>query len=92
MPKWQHRPWLGGALRNISFHNTEIVEAGIAVNVDLGVCHPGAPHGTNTSRLSTVDGLSVVNLTAVGSIGCRSHGQCCHFDAPYCISEYPCKI
>ena len=62
----------GGVLRNISFHNTEVVQAGIAINVDLGVSHPNTPTGTNTSRLSTLDQLSIVNLTATDAIGCLS--------------------
>ena len=55
----------GGALRNISFHNTHVVEAGIAINVDLGTTSR-----TNTSQLSSLDGLSVINLTSTNSVGC----------------------
>merc|ERR1712048_1215989 len=40
----------GGKLRNVSFHNTAVVEAGIAINVDLA-----ASASTNTSQLSTLD-------------------------------------
>ena len=38
----------GGRLRNISFLNTEILEAGIALNVDLATSNE-----SNTSQLST---------------------------------------
>lgn len=55
----------GGALRNISWHNTHVLETGIVVNVDLGITK-----STNKSQLSSLDGLSIINLTAVGSVGC----------------------
>ena len=55
----------GGALRNISWHNTHVLEAGIVINVDLGTTK-----STNTSQLSSLDGLSIINLSAVDSVGC----------------------
>ena len=66
---------MGGPIRNISFVDTEVTRTGIAVNVDLAVLHPqhgGGPTGTQTDPafLSTVDGISIVNLSARGSIGC----------------------
>jgi len=57
----------GGPLRNITFKGTTITKAGIAVNVNLGTTPK-----TNLSQLSSLDGLSIVDLSAEDSIGCLS--------------------
>merc|ERR1712228_866737 len=55
---------MGGLIRNITWLHTKIERAGIAINVDLYVTKD-----TNTSLLSTVDGIRIHNLSASG-IGC----------------------
>ena len=84
--KLSSRLGMGGRLSNITFQNTEVVEAGITVNVDMAVSSPLTPGagsrgpGTDPALLSRVEGLSIINLTAVRGGYCGpdvTHGAYC---------------
>ncbi len=76
----------GGPLRNISFRNTRVDRTGIAINVDLATVRPNSACAdpknkcTDPAKLSSLDGLSIVNLSATQSIGCYGNTT----DGAYC--------